>query len=793
MLSPIICAAVNAHEKTVDLLEKELNKRLNAPEKAPEVPPQPGFWGRLFTLGKRARVDDKPAPVKVSKQDQYRGSFINELGYTFLHAAVESQKLNLVRKAVEVYKISPNCIFKMDASHWHTPIVTTARDGNQEFATYLLQNGAEIALKEHFVHPFVEAARRKNVGMLQFFLDKGVPIDSREGGNGKTALMTAVDNKDKTTAEFLISKKANLDVVHYNYYTALYIAVLNKDVPIVTPLIENGAQLTDPTGSSAGRASDYLFSPLAEAFRDNKCMFEDSMASVLMKYKRCAQALSNSLCAHALYNLFSNWEKNNNSKILHSWLPIFFSEETDHVGCLSPREVYANTEASEDTVNSYNEQCDKLRLFRAARTGDMEELELLLNPRQRIVYADTARIDADGNTPLHIACFHGQAQAVRYLLSKQADPNAKNKKNETPLMRAMDSPKQTVEIVRLLYTTTDLDTQDSDGKTALMLAINRESKKSEFDLLLTKPQNLELRSNDNYNAFLSAVLLNNLHAVTALIQHEVDILATVHPHLSNALFIIGYLVYEDRHLLAKKLIESGVPVDSRTSFDALAFENAVENSKNIDLSLTLLAPRLLFLIASQKNPTTDANTWDELFNLGGSLFQRDSHLRTLHHVAASSGNREFFKYLNNKFKKDAEKITKSAVDDEDNTVEKLLEVGGYEDCSYSFEDVDEHTHAFLALTTDGEKLAQAKRLLNVYKTEKQPEKQLQPAPAAAKSQEKLSGSGEVSLASSPFLEVNSSGKRKNTHEDPQENSAKLIRENAEKKSGKRSEAPALRR
>ena len=473
IVSPIVFAAYRGQEQVVDLLEKELNKRLNAPEKVPEMPQQPGFLGRLFTLGKRAKADDKVRPVKVSKQDQYRGSFTNELGYTFLHAAVEGQKLNLVRKAIDVYKISPNCVFKVGSRWGQTPIVFTARNGNQEIAAYLLQMGAEITLKGEFVHPFVEAARCKNVKMLQFFLDRKVSIDSREGGgNGETALMAAVDNKDKATTGFLISKKANLDVAYKNYYTVLYSAVLHKDVPTTVLLIENGAEITDPSG-----ASDDVFSPLAEAFRDNDRMFEDSMASVFMKYDECEKALSNRLCAHALFNLFRNWEKNHNNRILLSWLPVFFSEATDHVGCLSPREVYANTEASEDTVNSYNEHCDKLRLFRAARTGDMAELEILLNPRQRMVYADTARIDADGNTPLHIACYYGQAQAVRYLLSKQADPNAKNKKNETPLMRAMVSPKETIEIVRLLYTTTDLDTQDKDGETALMLAIEREKQK----------------------------------------------------------------------------------------------------------------------------------------------------------------------------------------------------------------------------------------------------------------------------------------------------------------------------
>ena len=307
--------------------------------------------------------------------------------------------------------------------------------------------------------------------------------------------------------------------------------------------------------------------------------------------------------------------------------------------------------------------------------------------------------------------------------------------------------------------------------------------------MLTKPQNLELRANDSYNAFLNAVFANNIHAVTALIQHEVDILVCTHRDNSNALAVASSSD-EDTELLTRKLIESGIPVDSKSRDNKTAFEDAVNEAKNINLCFALLVPRLLFLIASQKAPSTDPQTWDELFNLGGSLFQRDSHLRTLHHVAASSGNEVFFKYLNDKFKKDADKLTKSAVDDEDNTVEKIIEAGGYEDCSYSFEDVDKYTDAFLALTTDGEKLAQAKKLLNIYNPELYPVReqaqQSHRAKPAAKSKEKPSGSPKVSLASSPFFEGNIRGKRKNIHEDSEDENANVGKKSAGKKSRKSS-------
>ena len=807
LISPIMLAASYGHEKIVELLEQELEKKLGESSEEESEEPQTksnssGFWGGLIPWGKKAKADTVyPVKKKVSKEDEYVAFFENEGGYTFLHAAVAGQKLALVKKAIEVYCISPNASFNVpNTNAWKTPIVAAAIGKGKEskqIANYLLRKGAKIepsALNEEepedkvFLHPFVEAAKQNNIAMMRYFLERGVSVNSRDG-YGQTAISVAVHNQDKAAAEFLVERDASFNTSNDRNLSPLMEAAKNNDLAEAEFLVNHGVYVNFRCKGKT--ALDY-------ACEENvKFHFEKSVANLLINNGANVNLLTEKEWFRCIEDVFLYGGKD----IFLSWVPFFFSEKLDHLSSICCPNVLANCVVDEERATSFNEICDEQRLFRAARKGDMEELKLLLSPRERQVYADTARIDEDGNTPLHIACYHGQAQAARYLLSKQADANAKNKKNETPLMRAVDSPYKTIEIVRLLYAVTDLETQDDKGRTALMMATLHPDEMASFDLLLTKPQNLELRGSDNYTAFLMAVAAPNLQAVEALIKHDADILVCWEDNY-NALHIVGWRGDEkDVYLIARKLIQNGLPVDSLTSYETTAFNHAItnddDNAKNIDLCLTLLAPRLLFLIASQKNPTTDAKTWDELFNLGGSLFQRDSHLRTLHHVAASSGNEVFFKYLNNKFKKEADKITKTAVDDEDNTVEKIIEDGGYHDCSYDFSDVDEHKDAFLELATATGKLAQAKRLLNIYNPELYPvrEQAQQPhrAKPAAKSKEKPSGSPKVSLASSPFFEGNIRGKRKNIHEDSEDENANVEKKSAGKKSGKSSTAPALRR
>lgn len=71
---------------------------------------------------------------------------------------------------------------------------------------------------------------------------------------------------------------------------------------------------------------------------------------------------------------------------------------------------------------------DNTLLHLTARTGAVEDMEVLISARVRI----DARGDL-GNTPLHSAAVHGKAESVRLLLKHGANPNLLNEFGETAL------------------------------------------------------------------------------------------------------------------------------------------------------------------------------------------------------------------------------------------------------------------------------------------------------------------------------------------------------------------------
>lgn len=71
----------------------------------------------------------------------------------------------------------------------------------------------------------------------------------------------------------------------------------------------------------------------------------------------------------------------------------------------------------------------KKRLFRAADTGDSDEINRLI---RKGVKVNTKSL-LDGLTPLHIAARHGGVETARILMENGADVNAVEKASETPL------------------------------------------------------------------------------------------------------------------------------------------------------------------------------------------------------------------------------------------------------------------------------------------------------------------------------------------------------------------------
>ena len=80
--------------------------------------------------------------------------------------------------------------------------------------------------------------------------------------------------------------------------------------------------------------------------------------------------------------------------------------------------------------------------------------------------------DAQGNTPLHWACYNSSEEAINFLLSYMTDIkdiNIKNKDGKTPLHISVLTEKPSL-IKKLIKRGADINIKDKDGKTPIDLA-----------------------------------------------------------------------------------------------------------------------------------------------------------------------------------------------------------------------------------------------------------------------------------------------------------------------------------
>ena len=112
----------------------------------------------------------------------------------------------------------------------------------------------------------------------------------------------------------------------------------------------------------------------------------------------------------------------------------------------------------------------ELDIFEAAALGKVERLEELLACTPGLARAWSV----DGVTPLHLACFYGQEEAVECLLEAGADASvgAQNQPGSTPLHEAARSGHRNI-VLLLLAHGADTELSDCQGWTPLHLAASQ--------------------------------------------------------------------------------------------------------------------------------------------------------------------------------------------------------------------------------------------------------------------------------------------------------------------------------
>lgn len=145
---------------------------------------------------------------------------------------------------------------------------------------------------------------------------------------------------------------------------------------------------------------------------------------------------------------------------------------------------------------------EKLSVFDVARSGTVEQAKEYLKTDPKAFHV----VNADGYSPLTLACYRGNNKVAKLLIESGSDING-NSKMGTPLMAAI--VKGNNEIVTLLIEKkANLNTADANGTTALIYAVQFQNSIA-LQLLIENKVDKTHKDNDGKTAFEHAVFAGN--------------------------------------------------------------------------------------------------------------------------------------------------------------------------------------------------------------------------------------------------------------------------------------------
>lgn len=146
----------------------------------------------------------------------------------------------------------------------NTPLLNAARQGEVESARVLLEAGAEVDGRGGAMTPLTAAALQGHAILARLLIRNGADVDLI-GGNGLTALMTAVKLNQVEVARVLLENGASTRVRDRDGQNLLGVAVYENYPEMLALLLKHGVDpnttLTDRSGQTALYWAEYLNRP----------------------------------------------------------------------------------------------------------------------------------------------------------------------------------------------------------------------------------------------------------------------------------------------------------------------------------------------------------------------------------------------------------------------------------------------------------------------------------------------------------------------------------------------------
>ena len=352
-----------------------------------------------------------------------------------LISAIRSGDLEGIEKAV---KADPEALKGQEGQ---PPMILALQSGQTAAAKKLMELGADLSATNNQGHSVLHwAVMRRNDEMLQALLDKNVDLDIKDR-NQYTPLIMAIYYGNADAAKKLLKAECRVDVEDQQGMSPLHAAMSRGNEELVGMLLERGCDMFQKNKQDV---TPFMLACQAGQLKFVKEHFDASKAAEKSKQGQTC----------LLYATYSNQAN----------VVKYLCEQTDLVNVAdnngqTPLKIavsYDNPEMvktllkyeADPNVKSVNDY-DLLPIIAAANNANPNIVGALLKAGAKT----TALEPQTGNQALHVACRSaspqwGQAnpelqkraaKVIQALLDAEADPNAKNKSEQTPLEIAVQS------------------------------------------------------------------------------------------------------------------------------------------------------------------------------------------------------------------------------------------------------------------------------------------------------------------------------------------------------------------
>lgn len=355
----------------------------------------------------------------------------NSAGKTALMIALEAGDEKIVGALLNQYEIS-----KVKDEE----VFTAIRVGNSKIIGQLLDKGINVNLKNNRGQSLLHLAILSKFEKLsEVIINHGADLEIRDR-DGNTALLLATKQSKDWVSRTLISKNARINLKNNAGETPLYLSIKNNLQEVTEALLKRQADFNRVFEISKIRNEGSVGDRMAQAL---------AILGIREKQSSLVQAaLKNRpdvgyLAASTYPNVLREAARKNNAEVF--WVLI----EKDPSRKLQPQGLSAlHIAIDEKNVEITKQLLDKLINLKsktaqgispfhyAARTGFANGLDALTKR------FDINMQDEQGNTALHHAVEGNQADMIRALISRGANPKIKNNKKWNPKKLAKKTKKK---------------------------------------------------------------------------------------------------------------------------------------------------------------------------------------------------------------------------------------------------------------------------------------------------------------------------------------------------------------